>query len=82
MKIGCIVLGSLFKIGGYQVFTYNLLSQLEKRNHYVKLYVTKSEYIENEPFYESLTFNVDSVSHIHPHLIRFAPFFCRRQILK
>ena len=82
MRIGCTILGSLFKIGGYQVFTYNLLSQLSERGHYVKLYVTKSEYLENELLYSSLSFDVGPVDYLHPYLTRFAPYLCRKQMLK
>jgi len=57
MKIGSLIFGSLLKIGGYQIFTYNLLKRLAQRGHDVDLYVTDREYRSHTAFYQSLVFN-------------------------
>ena len=47
MKIGVLILGSLFKIGGYQVFAYNLMVRLSMRGQNVVLIVRSDEFRKN-----------------------------------
>ena len=58
LKIASLIFGSLTRIGGYQVFTYNLLRELAMRGHQVDLYVPREEYTQNRAFYDSLPFTV------------------------
>ena len=58
MNIGSIIFGSLKRIGGYQVFTYNLLKRLAHAGHSVHLYVTQEEYARSKPFYNRMPFEV------------------------
>lgn len=61
LKIAAIIGESLLKAGGYEVFTYNLLSRLAGRGHRVVLYVTDREARRNGRFYDRAAFEYRSM---------------------
>lgn len=58
MKIASIITESLLKPGGYEIFTYNLLTLFSEGGHDVTLYVTDREYGKHTSFYKDLPFKV------------------------
>lgn len=58
LNIGSLIFGSLLKLGGYQVFIYNLLKHLAKKNHRVSLFLPENEFSDNKTFYTQLPFAV------------------------
>ena len=80
MKIVVFIMGSLFKVGGYQVFTYNLLDHLNKNGHETYLVVPKYELNENRLKYENLPYEVLGVRWSRGKSVRYLPALARRGI--
>ena len=74
LRIGSAIFGSLTKVGGYQVFTINLLTGLAKRGHDVTLFVPSDDLFRNKDFYNDLNFKVTSFPGPSDRLARFLPF--------
>mgnify|MGYP001293978977 CR=1 FL=1 len=73
LRIGSAIFGSLTKVGGYQVFTINLLTGLAKRGHDVTLFVPSDDLFRNKDFYNDLIFKVKSFPGPSDRLARFLP---------
>ncbi len=58
LRVGGLIFGSLKSLGGYQVFTYNLLHRLAQRGHDVRLFLPPGEYGKNTSFYDRMLFDV------------------------
>lgn len=80
MKIGVLILGSLFKVGGYQVFAYNLMDKLVMRDHEVTLIVRSSEFHRNYSLYEQLPFSVATIKNSDERLVKYFPYFAARSL--
>ena len=80
MKIGVLILGSLFKVGGYQVFAYNLMDKLVMRDHEVTLIVRASEFHRNYSLYEQLPFSVATIKNSDERLVKYFPYFAARSL--
>jgi len=80
MKIGVLILGSLFKIGGYQVFAYNLMNRLSTRNHEITLIVKSSEFRKNYNLYEQLPFKVATIKNSDERLVKYFPYLAARSL--
>ena len=80
MKIGVLILGSLFKVGGYQVFAYNLMDKLVMRDHEVTLIVRSSEFHRNYSLYEQLPFSVATIKNSYERLVKYFPYFAARSL--
>jgi len=80
MKIGVLILGSLFKVGGYQVFAYNLMDKLVMRDHEVTLIVSSSEFHRNYSLYEQLPFSVATIKNSDERLVKYFPYFAARSL--
>ena len=80
MKIGVLILGSLFKVGGYQVFAYNLMDKLVMRDHEVTLIVRSSEFHRNYSLYEQLPFSVATIKNSDERFVKYFPYFAARSL--
>ena len=80
LKIGSLIFGSLRKVGGYQVFTYNLLSRLAERGHSVSLFVPGEERSRNKAFYDRMNFRVKSLPYSSTALAKYVPFLIKSYI--
>ncbi len=73
LDIAVLMLGSLTSMGGYQVFTYNLLHRLHAHGHQVTLYITKEEYNSRRRFYETMPFTVRPLLRQTIRLLHYLP---------
>ena len=73
LKIASMIFGSLTRVGGYQVFTYNLLERLARRGNDVTLYVAREEYTQHSSFYQRLLFAVRPLFFRTRTLARYFP---------
>ena len=77
LRIGSLIFGSLTKVGGYQVFTYNLLRRLAERGNTVILFVPGGDRSRNAGFYDRLPFDVRSLPRPSDKLARHLPVVLR-----
>ncbi len=75
-------MGSLFKVGGYQVFTYNLLDHLTKNGHETYLVVPEYELNENRSKYKLLPYEVLGIKWSKGKSVRYFPALTRHGIRK
>jgi glycosyltransferase involved in cell wall biosynthesis len=80
LRIAGLIYGSLRLLGGYQVFTYNLLSQLASRGHDVTLYVPHEEVSRHREFYAQLPMHVRGIAVRTGFLFRGAPWILQRYL--
>lgn len=80
LHIGSLIFGSLLKLGGYQVFIYNLLKHLSQKNHRVSLLVTENEYAANRTFYGQLPFTVFPLIKKTKWFARYLPWIVQRNL--
>lgn len=80
MKIGVLILGSLFKIGGYQVFAYNLMLRLSMRGQNVVLIVRSDEFRKNYDLYKELPFSVVPIKNSSERFVKYFPYFSNREL--
>ena len=73
LRIGSLIFGSLKSMGGYQIFTYNLLTRLAQRGHQVDLYIPQEEYSQDREVYCSMMFDVRPLFFKTYSLFRFVP---------
>ncbi|MBW2617540.1 MAG: glycosyltransferase family 4 protein [Deltaproteobacteria bacterium] len=73
MRIACLIFGSLTRLGGYEIFTYNLLKGLAGKGHEVCLYLTREEYRKNEGFYRGLDFQTRGLLWKTSRLLELTP---------
>lgn len=74
MKIAALLWDNIFKTGGREVFTINLVTRLAKRGHSVTLYVPEREKRKRSPLYNLLPFEV----RYFPYWQRYAWSHCPR----
>lgn len=74
LKIAGLIFGSLRLLGGYEVFTYNLLSHLARRDHDVTLYLPYEEVSRYRAFYEQLPMRVRGLAVQTALLFRTVPW--------
>ena len=80
MKIGVLILGSLFKIGGYQVFAYNLMVRLSMRGQNVVLIVRSDEFRKNHDLYKELPFSVVPIKNSEERFVKYFPYLPNREL--
>lgn len=80
MNIGCLILGSLFKIGGYQVFAYNLMKQLISNGHRIQLVLAQKEFDANRDLYRRSGFSIATLKFASDRLINYLPILPRTEI--
>ncbi|MDA1347819.1 MAG: glycosyltransferase family 4 protein [Chloroflexi bacterium] len=80
MRVGSAIFGSLKKVGGYQVFAYNLLKGLAERGHSVTLFVPGEERSRNRAFYNTLPFRAKALPRPSNTLARYFPMALRSYI--
>ena len=80
LRIGSAIFGSLRKVGGYQVFLYNLLQGLSQRGHSVTLFVPGEDRSKNSAFYDLLPFRTKAFPRPSHTLARYFPLALRSYI--
>ena len=80
MNIGCLILGSLFKIGGYQVFAYNLMRHLIANGNKIKLILSKKEFHSNKDLYRRSGFSIATLNFTSDRLVNYFPFLPQTEI--
>lgn len=73
LNIGSFIFNSLKNIGGYQIFTYNLVRRLSLRGHDVDLYIPAHEFHRDAAFHQSLPFSVRPALYQTERLARYLP---------
>lgn len=81
LRIAGLIYGSLRLLGGYQVFTYNLMCQLVARRHDVTLYVPHEEVSRYSGFYAQLPMPVRAIAIRTGFLFRSAPWVLQRYLM-
>ena len=72
LKIAGLVFGSLHRLGGYQVFTCNLMSELAARGHDVTVYMPLEVRQSGNTFHDRLPFKVKPLPFWYPSAVRRA----------
>lgn len=73
MKIASIILESILKAGGYEIFTYNLLSAFVDKGHDVTLFITEREYRKKGQYYTQMPFKVRPLPWNFPSILKHCP---------
>ena len=76
------LIDSLTNLGGYQVFTNNLVLRLLDRGHAITVYVFPSKYRKHRNYYNSLPYQVLPATFCSRPLIRHAPFLPQAMLLR
>jgi len=80
LDIAVLMLGSLASMGGYQVFTYNLLHRLHGHGHAVTLYISHEELRARRDLYASMPFAVCPLLPRVATLLHYCPWVARTHL--
>ncbi|MBI5740380.1 MAG: glycosyltransferase family 4 protein [Nitrospirae bacterium] len=81
MKIACMIYAPMDKMGGAQVFAFNLLGKLHESGHDVTLYLTDCSYKELQSKMKKCPFRIEPLFFIETaRLSMYAPFLIRKII--